>query len=206
MQPIRSRSKHCACFTQPTIGSNLRVPTSGRIVPRMTSLRQGTQGYSDEARLWQVLGMALLAGGGVPLGLNIVHVAFVGRMEADALQLGIGYSAIMLLGFSSLVLSRVLTAKVGIQHEHLDWIWTVLAWVAMPLGAASFDLEWSQLALAPATPEQVAMLAACAFVFLVGVISLFGEHAVNRIQSSAIRRSLNDVRGRDPEPQADSRR
>lgn len=165
----------------------------------MTGLRQGTHSYSDEARLWQVLGMALLAGGGVPLGLNMVHVAFVGWTEPDALRLGLGYSVIMLLGFSSLVLSRILAAKVGIQHEHLDWIWTVLAWVAMPLGAASFDLEWSQLGPAAVTPEQVAMLAACAFVFLVGVISLIGEHAVNRIQSKAIRRSLNDVRGRAPE-------
>lgn len=151
-----------------------------------------THTHADEARLWQVMGMAFLAGGGVPLGLNIVRIAYVGQIESDALRLGVWYAGIILLGFAALVLARVLNAKDGVQHEHLDWIWTVLAWVGLPMGAAIFDLEWSQSA-ALGTAEEKAMLLAGGFVFLVGVISMVGERAVNRIQCTAIKKSLDGV-------------
>jgi len=152
----------------------------------------GLNSHADEARLWQVLGMALLAGGGIPLGLNMLHVVAT-QWENDALRLAIGYSGIILVGFVSLVASRVISAKDGVRHEHLDWIWTVLAWVAMPLGAAVFDLEWSQAGFAPVSVEQKAMLLTGGFIFLTGLISLLGEHTVNRIEAGAIRRSLDGV-------------
>jgi hypothetical protein len=151
-----------------------------------------THTHADEAKLWQVLGMSFLAGGGVPLGLNMVRVVYVGQMESDALRLGVWFGGIILLGFCALVLARVLNAKDGVQHEHLDWIWTVLAWAGMPLGAAIFDFEWSQSATLPSLDHK-AMLLAGAFVFMTGVISLVGERTVNRIQCSAIKKSLNGV-------------
>ena len=148
--------------------------------------------HADEARLWQVLGMAFLAGGGVPLGLNLVRIAYIGQIESEALRLGVWYAGIILLGFAALVFARVLNSKDGVQHEHLDWIWTVLAWIGMPIGAAIFDLEWSQAAAIPSA-EQKAMLLAGGFIFLVGVISMLGERAVNRIQATAIKKSLDGV-------------
>lgn len=151
---------------------------------------------SEEARTWQVLGMAFLLGGGLPLGLTAVHIATTKLVERDALSLCFGYSVIILLGFLSLVVARVISARYGGQHEHLDWIWTVLAWVGMPIGAAIFDVEWSRTALGPATLEEKATLLAAAFIFLAGLISMIGERSVHRIQCSTLRRSLNDVEQR----------
>ena len=148
--------------------------------------------HADEARLWQVMGMAFLAGGGVPLGLNLVRIAYIGHIESESLRLGVWYAGIILLGFAALVLARVLNSKDGVQHEHLDWIWTVLAWVGMPIGAAIFDLEWSQSA-AGQNVEQKVMLLAGGFIFLIGVISMLGERAVNRIQATAIKKTLDGV-------------
>lgn len=146
-----------------------------------------------EARLWQVLGMAFLVGGGLPLGLNLLHIASIRLAEADALELGAWYALIILLGLVALVTARVVTAKEGVRYEHLDWIWTVLAWVTMPLGAAIFDLEWSRTAIGQATLNQKATLMAGGFMFLTGLIALLGERAVQRIQDSAIRQTLSEV-------------
>lgn len=151
---------------------------------------------SAEVRTWHVLGMAFLIGGGLPLGLNAVHIASTRLVESDALELAVGYSVIILLGFIALVLARVLSAKDGVQHEHLDWIWTVLAWVAMPMGAAIFDLEWGRAAFNPVTLDEKATLLAGGFIFMTGLISLLGERAVHRIQCSTIRRTLNGVEQR----------
>src|ERR1041385_2018248 len=128
---------------------------------RMTS-------HSADARLCQVLGMAFLVGGGLPLGLILLQIASRRLLEGDALQLGVSFAAMILIGFMALVASRVLTAKDGVQHRHLDWIWTVLAWLAMPLGAAIFDLEWSQAGMSPATLSDKATLLAGGFIFLTG--------------------------------------
>lgn len=137
--------------------------------------------------------MAFLVGGGLPLGLNIAYIATRQLMEADALQLGVSFAAMILIGFVALVASRVLTAKDGVQHQHLDWIWTVLAWVAMPLGAAIFDLEWGRSGMGPATLSDKATLLGGGFIFLTGLIALAGERAVNHIQYSTIRKTIDGV-------------
>ncbi len=149
------------------------------------------QSHTAEARLWHVLGMALLAGGGLPLGLDALHMASTGSVEADALNVAVGYAAIILIGFAALVVSRVLTARDGLQFEHLDWIWTVIAWLAIPLGAAIFDFEWNGTLAGAATMEQKATLLAGAFIFLAGLIAMLGERAVQRIQYRTLRRTLD---------------
>jgi len=151
-------------------------------------------GRSNEARLWQVLGLAFLAGGGLPLGFSAFQFASTRLLAAETLRLGVWSSVIILIGFVALVSSRVQSARDGFQNESMDWIWTVLIWVGIPLGAAIFDIEWGNLAAGNLNQE--ATLLAGAFIFLTGLVALVGERAVHRIQYSAIRRTLDSVEER----------
>ena len=151
-------------------------------------------GRSNEARLWQVLGLAFLAGGGLPLGFSAFQFARTHLLEAETFQLGVWSSVIILIGFIALVSSRVQSAYDGFQNESMDWIWTVLIWVGIPLGAALFDLEWVRSAAS--NLNQQATLLAGAFIFLTGLVALIGERFVHRIQYSAIRRTIDSVEQR----------
>ena len=132
-------------------------------------------------------------GGGIPLALDIVRFARVHVLEFEALQIGVWCSIIILMGFVSLVTARIRTARDGVQTEHIDWIWTALTWVAIPVGAAVFDVEWTHTLNSAATMDQKATLLAGGFIFLTGIAALVGERAVHRIQCSEIRRTIDDV-------------
>ena len=149
--------------------------------------------HSAEARLWQTLGMAFLVGGGLPLGLTILQIAGRRLVEAEALQLGVAYAVMILIGFVALVAARVLMAKAGTRHQHLDWIWTVLPWIAIPMGAAIFDLEWGQSGTNPVALSDKASLLAGGFIFLIGLIALAGERVVQHIQYSTLRQTIDGV-------------
>jgi hypothetical protein len=148
--------------------------------------------HSAEARLWQVLGMAFLVGGGLPLGLTILQIASRRLVEAEALQLGVAYAVMILIGFLALVAARVLTAKDGVRHQ-LDWIWTVTAWGAIPLGAAIFDLEWGQSGMSPVALSDKASLLSGGFIFMIGLIALAGERVVQHIQYTTLRKTIDGV-------------
>jgi hypothetical protein len=151
-------------------------------------------GRSNEARMWQVLGLAFLAGGGLPLGLSAFQFVRTRLLEPETLQLGVWSSVIILIGFISLVWSRVHSAREGFQNESMDWIWTALIWVGIPAGAAIFDLEWRRAQIS--SLNQQATLLAGAFIFLTGLAALIGERAVHRIQCSAIRRTIDSAEQR----------
>ena len=151
-------------------------------------------GRSNESRMWQVLGLAFLAGGGLPLGFSAFQFARIRLLEAETLQLGVWSSVIILLGFVALVWARVHAASEGFQNEATDWIWTMLTWVGIPMGAAIFDLAWGRTGVS--TLNQRATLLAGAFIFLTGLLALIGERAVQRIQYSAIRRTIDSVEQR----------
>src|SRR5512133_2310243 len=87
-------------------GSNLRARSCRNIVLPL-GMELPMTSYSAEARLWQVLGMAFLVGGGLPLGLTILQIAGRRLVEADALQLGVAYAIMILIGFVALVAARV---------------------------------------------------------------------------------------------------
>ena len=152
------------------------------------------EGRSSEARMWQVLGLAFLAGGGLPLAFSAFQFARVHMLEAETLQLGVWSSVIILIGVVALVGSRVQGARDGFQNKGTDWVWSAMIWVGIPAGAAIFDFEWARTAVA--TLNQQATLLAGAFIFLTGLVALIGERAVDRIQYSAIRRTINSVEQR----------
>ncbi len=151
-------------------------------------------GRSNEARMWQVLGLAFLAGGGLPLGFSAFQYARVRLLETETLQLGVWCSVIILIGIVSLVWSRVQSVREGCQNDSTDWIWTLMIWVGIPAGAAIFDIEWGRSSAA--TLNQQATLLAGAFIFLTGLVSLVGERAIHRIQCGAIRRTIDSAEQR----------
>src|SRR3974377_654587 len=128
-------------------------------------------GRSREAQFWQVLGVAFLLGGALPLTLNIMHFAATRLVDPDALDLGVWCSGIILLGFVALGSARIRSARDGRQNESVDWIWTALMWVAIPVGAAIFDLQWGR-SMGRATLNQKAKLFAGGFIFLTGIVAL----------------------------------
>jgi hypothetical protein len=131
-----------------------------------------------EARLWRILGIAFILGGGVPLALAMLNWVTVSPADPDTVKLGLWCGFTVVLGIAAMAAGRVFTVLHDRSARRRDLPWTILAFSGMPAGALVLAVERQRTLNLAATSSQQAVLLAGLLLFVAGVAAVVSERIV----------------------------
>ena len=134
-----------------------------------------------EARLWQVVGIAVGVGGGLLLAYTFGRFGLA-SLSHTALEYGMASSFIIMAGAAAFLAGRAL----HVEQTHLtakeSWLWLLLAAVCLAGGAKI--VIFTKVQHAASIIDRLAMGIAGAFFMMIGVLCLVGQRVMSRMHDA----------------------